>query len=151
MQKWRNLLLCAAVSFMFLFMAVGYAQVTGNLTISGTAKYEIACIYITDVRISGYSGVSGQQPSVTKTGTLTFKHNNYTLRAQYNGSTGGSFTVKVTVKNNSGVDQYLLKHSARSQTDIEKLKNTQTSYSQSGEDRLVKQGETKARPFRFWR
>lgn len=144
MQKWKNMLLCFAVTFMFLFIAVGYAQISGELSITGNAKYEIAAIYITEVRISSVSGVGGQTPSVTKTGTLTFEHNNYNLRAQVGSTAGGSFTVHVTVKNNSGVDQYLLKHTASSASDIEKLKNTQTSYSQQlVADRLVPQGESR--------
>lgn len=147
MQKWKNILLCAAVSFMFLFMAVGYAQLTDNLNISGEIEVtEMKAIYITDVYISAKSNTSTNNTNVTKTGTLTFKHNNYSLNSQ-SGKTGGSISITVTVKNNSGIDQYFGYHSATSSKDTDKLKNTKTTYAQSGNDRLIKQGETKTFTF----
>lgn len=147
MQKWRNILLCAAVSFMFLFMAVGYAQLTDNLTIDGEIKVtEMKAIYITDVYISAKSNTSTSNTNVTKTGTLTFKHNDYSLNSQ-SGQTGGSVSITVTVKNNSGVDQYFGYHTATNDNDIKKLQSTKTTYAQSGNGRLVKQGESKTFTF----
>ena len=159
MQKWRNILLCAAVSFMFLFMAVGYAQLTDNMTINGTAEVkEIETVYIPDQPINKVQPFSIKNSSnitvndskgivLTKTGYLTFSHNDYVLKAQSNGKTGGSITITINVKNNSGIDQYFGYHTAISNNDLEKLKSIKTTYSQSGDARLVKNGEAKTFTF----
>lgn len=152
MQKWKNILLCAAVSFMFLFMAVGYAQLTDNLAINGTAEVkEIETIYITNIEVTGSSYVTVNDSNgivLTKNGYLVFSHNDYQLNQQKQGNywgssstPGGSITIKVTVKNNSGSDQYFLKHTS---TDESKLNsNIVISYAQSGNDRWVKHGQSK--------
>ena len=146
MQRWRQILICVACSFMFLFMAVGYAKLTDNLTINGTAEWrEMQAVYITNVVISAKSNTTGNDHTVTQTGTLTFEHGDYKLKAQGNG-TGGSVTIAVTVKNNSGIDQYFGHHTAFDDTDT-RLKNTKITYKESGEDRLVKQGTSKTFTF----
>ena len=159
MQKWRNILLCAAVSFMFLFMAVGYAQLTDNMTINGSVTVtEIETVYIPDQPINNVQPFSIKSSSnitvndskgvvLTKTGYLTFSHNDYVLKAQSNGKTGGSITITINVKNNSGIDQYFGYHTAISNNDLEKLKSIKTTYSQSGDARLVKNGEAKTFTF----
>lgn len=168
MQKWKNILLCAAVSFMFLFMAVGYAQFTDVMTISGTVE-EPKVIYITNVQIIDHSNTTGETPQVTKTGTLTFTHNNYTLKQQQNNwwqsSPGGSITIKVTVKNNSGVPQYLGGHTSTEQNDTNIKNNilkylvfeyqgaidpeTNTDYQKETEGRWVPQGEYRTYTFKI--
>ena len=143
MQKWRNILLCAAVSFMFLFMTVGYAQFTDNLELTGSLEaVELQSVYITDIKISGTNINNTKNLKVTQTGTLTFKHNDYSLNGQ-SGSSGGAFTITVTVKNNSGIDQYFGYHTGNNDGDVRKLQNTKTTYQESGNNRLVKQGESK--------
>ena len=155
MQKWRNILLCAAVSFMFLFMAVGYAQLTDSLAINGTAKAkEIETIYITAINVTGSSNVTVNDSNgivLTKNGYLVFSHNDYQLNKQgswWEGNTPGvSITITVTVKNNSGADQYFGYLTAVSDSDLTQLQNTVITYSQSGDSRLVKHGETQTFTF----
>lgn len=146
MKKWRKILLFAVFSFMVLFSALGYAQLSTTLSVEGTFK-DPQLIYITNVSVSGYSKISGTA-SVSQTGILTFKHGNYSLNRQSTGSTGGSVTISVTVRNNSGKDQYLQSHTATNQNDINKLNNScKITYQQSGEDRMVQNGKTKTFTF----
>lgn len=114
MKKYSNLLqilFCVGLSCMMLLLPIGYAAVSGSLSISGTATYdELKAIYITAVSESAHFGHSGDSPAVAKVGSLAFQHNNYTLQKQINEYiTGGYVEVTVTVKNNSGVPQYLVK------------------------------------------
>ena len=145
MQKWRNILLCAAVSFMFLFMAVGYAQLTDNMTINGSVTVtEIETVYITGIKVTSSANVTVNDSkgiTLTKTGYLTFSHNDYVLKSQSGSNSGGSITITITVKNNSGSDQYFLKHTS---TDESKLNNNVViTYAQSGDNRWVKHGQSK--------
>ena len=105
---------------MFLFITVGYAQLTDILTLHGTMEWtEPPIVYITDIKLDGTSNTSGNEtPAITQTGTLTFKHNDYILNKQVGSKNpGGSFTITVTVKNNSGVPQYFGGHTSTSQSD----------------------------------
>ena len=142
MQKWGKILLCVAFSFMFTFLAVGYAQLTDSLSISGeVTTAEIQAVYITSISASA-NRFTGSL-SVSRTGTLIFQNGDYNLNAQSSG-TGGSVTYTITVKNNSGIDQYLGYLTATTDAGIKKLNNNcKITYQQSGEDRLVKQGEEK--------
>ena len=108
MRKWEQILLCIAFSLMFVFITVGYARVADTLIVDGTLKYdkEPKTVFIVSIDSFSSYNTSGSSPAITQTGTLTFKHSNYTLNKQSNSKSGGSFTVTVTVKNNSGVDQY---------------------------------------------
>ena len=120
MKLWKIITLCAVFSFMFLFITVGYAQLTDILTLHGTMEWtEPPIVYITDIKLDGTSNTSGNEtPAITKTGTLTFKHNDYILNKQVGSKNpGGSFTITVTVKNNSGVPQYFGGHTSTSQSD----------------------------------
>lgn len=87
-----KVLLCVGLSCMSLLLAVGYAAISGTIVITGTAKYEPGTIYITEV-IQG--GESFQKFGYrTLLGNHSFSKKNETC------------TVKVKVKNNSGIDQY---------------------------------------------
>ena len=108
---------CCLVFVMTLFVSVGYATVFETLSITGTAEYqkEPALIYITEVKYVSHDGrvtVNGaEKPELNKVGEYltTIKHNDFTLNYQSGGGTqnaGGSVTFEVTVRNNSGVDQY---------------------------------------------
>ncbi len=148
MKRWQQLLLAVAFSLMFLFISVGYAQVSDTLAVNGAILFEKEpkTVFITEVRVSGSSKITGTA-SVTQTGILTFKHGNYSLNGQTSG-TGGAVTVSVTVKNNSGIDQYFGHHTASNENDINKLKNNcVVSYQQSGDGRLVENGKTKTFTF----
>ena len=108
---------CCLVFVMTLFMSVGYARVLDTLTITGTVEYQKdpALIYITKVEYVSHAGrvtVNGaEKPELNKVGEYltTIKHNDFTLNRQSGSGTqnaGGSLTFEVTVRNNSGVDQY---------------------------------------------
>lgn len=106
---------CCLVFVMTLFMSVGYATVFETLSITGSAGFqeEPALIYITEVKYISHAGrvtVTGT-PQFSKVGEYltTIKHNDFTLNYQRGSGTqnaGGSVTFEVTVRNNSGVDQY---------------------------------------------
>ena len=148
MQGWRKILLCIVFSFMFLFITIGYAQIADNLLVNGTVEYgEPKTVYIKEVKITKKTNTSTQNISLTLNGTLTFKHSNYELKGQSGGTTGGSITIEVKVKNNSGVDQYFVEHTSMVENDVAKLKNTKTTYSQTGDNRLVKNGDEKTYTF----
>ena len=102
---------CCLVFVMTLFVSVGYARVIDALTISGTVEYEKdpALIFIVDAKVIGTSGnnVTGDV-KVEKDGpyVLEMKNYDFTLKKQEGGTAGGSVTIEVTVKNNSGIDQH---------------------------------------------
>ena len=102
---------CCLVFVMTLFVSVGYARVIDALTISGTVEYEKdpALIFIVDAKVVGTSGnnVTGDV-KVEKDGpyVLEMKNYDFTLKKQEGGTAGGSVTIEVTVKNNSGIDQH---------------------------------------------
>ena len=141
-MKWTVLGTCVMLSLMTLFVSVGYATLTGQLTISGTTEWnETANIYITDIQVTNQSNVSGTV-SVTKTGFVVFEHGNYTLNRQRNQSNpGGSVTIRITLKNNSGIDQYF----AQLTTDPALPQRCVISYpdAQFGVGSVVPQGESR--------
>ncbi len=105
--------LCLLISFMTVFVSVGYARVITTLTIAGTADYqkEPALVYITNAKIvdDRTSNVSGETPTVTKIGpyVLTMENSAFVLNRQTsNWNPGGTVTIEVAVKNNSGIKQY---------------------------------------------
>ena len=104
--------LCIGLSVMTLFVSAGYAALTGHLEISGSAKWnEPALVFIQDIRVIYSTNVTGT-PSVEKTGFVVYEHGTCVLKTQGTGnnSAGGSVTIQVTVKNNSGASQYFLGH-----------------------------------------
>ena len=141
MPKWKAILFCILFSCMVVCSSFGYAQYTTTLFVEGTL-IEPEVVYITDVKVNGKTNTSGSNPAVTCTGMLTFTHNGYSLNQQQWGGAGGSVTIEVTVKNNSGIDQYFGYHSTTNQKDT-RLNNATITYGQSGDGRLVKQGEIK--------
>ena len=88
-----KILLCVGLSCMSLFLAVGYAALSGTLTIKGQATYyEPKTIYITKVLQGGDK--FQKYGYLTLLGNHTFNRRNET------------YTVTVEVKNNSGLAQY---------------------------------------------
>lgn len=152
MQKWRQIMLCAAFSFMFLFIAVGYAQLTDNLVVEGTAEVpELQAVYITNIEVGGSGNISNT-PVFTKSGNLTFTHNDYTLNQQpSNGGAGGKVIIKVTVKNNSGKPQYISELSTTLDPNSDLAKKykeyCRVTCAQTGEDRRVDHGYSKTYTF----
>lgn len=115
-NRFTILFVCLMLSLMTLFTSFGYASLSGKLAFSGTANWnEPKTVYITAVRVSATSNISfpanNKTAAVTKAGFLVYQHSHYLLNQQYNQYTpGGSVTVEVTVRNNSGIDQYFAKH-----------------------------------------
>lgn len=117
MRKLLIPFLCLMLSFMTLFLSLGYAALTDVMDITGVAEYkEPEAIYITDIQIDdGYDSnkITGT-PSATKIGFLFLQFGDFTLRKQDGWNTGGSITVTITLRNNSGVDQFLSGHNVNS-------------------------------------
>ena len=112
-KKFMIIFICVTLSCMTVFASIGYATLTGNLTISGTTQWnEAAAIYIKEVSVTSKSNTTNN-PQVNKAGYLVIQHGDYQLNKQNNfNSGGGSVTLEITVRNNSGVDQYFLGHSS---------------------------------------
>ena len=87
MKTWTKAVLGISLSFMCLFAYIGYAAISGNLTVFGSASIEAALpdIYITNITPTTSAGVT-----VTNTsGTVMY--------ATISGS--GTATFEITVKN----------------------------------------------------
>ena len=106
--------LLLVLSIMTAFVSVGYAAISGQLTISGSAQYnDPAVVFIKEIRVASSSNVTGT-PTVTKAGFVFFRHGSCVLNTQRNVNTpGGSVTIQVTVKNNSDVGQYFVGHTTK--------------------------------------
>ncbi len=96
MKRWMKVCVCIVLSFMMIFMSVGYAALTDNMRVSGTAKIDIPYgLFIVNV---GYGSSSNLDKNIAQ-------HLEYTttLDATLNrGSWGsGSATYQITVLNNT--------------------------------------------------
>lgn len=93
MARWVKILCAAVCSFALLFSCVGYAAVSGNLSISGSASIDMSPIYIVSVEpVSG----GGELKSYTKSATLL------TSTIELEGSE--SVVLKITVGNRTSDD-----------------------------------------------
>lgn len=93
----RKIALVAAFSFMFLFISVGYAAISSNLTISGSAVLaEPIAVYIKSVEVYDQSSyvTDATQDKVFPTNLQT----NVSLSNRW---TSKTITYKITVKNNT--------------------------------------------------
>ena len=99
MKRWHRTALCVALSFMCLFICVGYAAVTGELSIQGTVDVQAPkAVYITDITIG--NGTDGCEATVHMfSGTIA------DLSVILGVSPGSEQTVIVTVYNNT-IDYY---------------------------------------------
>ena len=99
MKRWHRAALCVALSFMCLFICVGYAAVTGELSIQGTVDVQAPkAVYITDIAIG--NGTDGCGATVHMfSGTIA------DLSVILGVSPGSEQTVIVTVYNNT-IDYY---------------------------------------------
>ena len=96
MKTWIKASICIGLSFMFVFMTLGYAALTDNLRISGTAKIDIPMgLFITKVEYGSSSNVDKN----------VAEHLEYTttLDSTINRGSGwaGTVTYKITVLNNT--------------------------------------------------
>ena len=87
MKTWTKAVLCISLSFMCLFTCIGYAVVSGNLSVFGNATLEpsLPDVYITSITPTTSAGVT----VTSTTGTVMY--------ASISGS--GTATFEITVKN----------------------------------------------------
>ncbi|MBQ9807107.1 MAG: hypothetical protein IJW49_11470 [Clostridia bacterium] len=98
MKRWIKASVCIALSFMILFMSVGYAALTDSMRVSGTAKIDIPYgLFIVNVDYGTSSNIDKNQASHLEYTT--------TLDSLLNrGSWGsGTATYQVTVLNNTNL------------------------------------------------
>ena len=103
MMKRNVILLSVMLSFMLLFMAVGYAALTDDLYITGDINLDgrpFEGIYISDIEI--YS--VGSRTSVTEFDKI----HPTTVNTLINATSGSTVTFKVTVHNNTNVTYWYL-------------------------------------------
>ncbi len=103
MTRRTNVILCIALSFMFLFSTFGYASLTDRLGISGSANVEYSKpfegVYISDIQfVSASTSISSVDFGKIHPTTVTTSVN----------SGGGSVTYKITVHNNTNVTYWYL-------------------------------------------
>lgn len=110
MTKRMNVIMCIALSFMFLFITIGYSSFTDDLNITGSAVVEIPeGLFITNISTSGTSNVdhhssSFLQHTTTVDTTIDKKNDTRTSNGWWGSSTttyAGSVTYEITVFNNT--------------------------------------------------
>ena len=98
MKTWIKALLCISLSLMCMFTCVGYAAMSGSLTIHGTAQaIPPKAVYITSVTTGGLEGAS----AVVNNFNMTVVNSRVTLTNSF----AGVATFTITVYNNSDVTQ----------------------------------------------
>lgn len=107
MAKWLRVTLCMLLSFMVLFLGVGYAAVTGTLSVSGEVTYDFQYpVYITDVRLYYENNTSNALNSATY--DQLFLNSSVTLAAYRSwgqtSATGTYVILAVTVQNSTERD-----------------------------------------------
>ena len=131
--------LCIGLCCMTLFLSVGYALLTDTLKVSGNVSYEPKAIYIISVSVSSSGSTNKPPPTVTKVGSLAIQHGDYTLEKSQGSSISGCYIdITITVKNNSGVPQYLV-----SQKTEPENKNLVSTFSGIKIGDPIPQGESK--------
>ena len=99
MKRWYRTALCVALSFMCLFICVGYAAVTGELSIQGTVDVQAPkAVYITSIEFTSL-GAGTTAETNHFSGTLA------DLSVHLGASESSTVTVNVTVYNNT-MDYY---------------------------------------------
>ncbi len=99
MKAWVKCLICVSLSFMCLFTCVGYAAVTGELLVYGSAEAKPPkALFITDVSGSNYIDPH------TLAYSSTVVTSDLTLRENQNGEYVASFSIEVF--NNTDVSYY---------------------------------------------
>lgn len=95
MKRWRKTALCVVLSFMCLFLCVGYAAISGDLTIQGTVDLQAPnALYITSV-------VVGESTEGSTAAVNNFAGTVVNLSVSLGASPGATQTVVVTVYNNT--------------------------------------------------
>lgn len=96
MKTWIKTSICIGLSFIFLFMSVGYAQLTDRMRISGTAKIDIPYgLFIINISPGSSSNLDKNEfDFLDHTTTVEISHNKGARNA-------GSATYTITVLNNT--------------------------------------------------
>ena len=98
MTRRTNVILCIALSFMFLFSTFGYAALTDTLSIRGTASIEMPSgLFITKIERKG----SPSGLDIYEADFLDYSTTVDTTLSKSSNRTAGSITYNVTVFNNT--------------------------------------------------
>lgn len=100
MQKWVKILLCAMLSFSFVFACIGYAALSDSLSVIGSAKVNIP---------SGLFIIKVEKQTASNVGTNTVEFLPYsttldTIISRSSRTAAGKATYKVTVLNNTDLE-----------------------------------------------
>ena len=118
MTRRMSVIVCIALSFIFLFIAVGYAALSDDMNITGKAEiYVPEGLFITEIITSGTNNVDHQsvsfvQYTTTVDSTIDKKNDTTTTTSSRPGRPGttttttyaGSVTYRVTVFNNTNYE-----------------------------------------------
>ncbi len=98
MTRRMNVIVCVALSFMFIFSAIGYSALTDNLSIRGTASIEMpAGLFITKIVEKG----AASRLDVYTADFLDYSTTVDCTLSKSSGSRAGSITYQITVWNNT--------------------------------------------------
>ena len=131
MKTWTKAMLGISLSLMCLFMCIGYATLSDNLSISGNASAtpppEPDGIYISKVEIFSSSGMSSDAST-----TIVLPTN---LKTSVNALTrGASITYAITVNNKTDMTYWYLGTNIESKADSNNLINTTNGISITTKD-----------------
>ncbi|MBQ9781071.1 MAG: hypothetical protein IJW00_09025 [Clostridia bacterium] len=98
MKRWVKNLCAAVCSFAVLFISIGYAAVSGNLTISGSAEFQMPDIYISNAEVK--SGKLTENSKFIYSGTM--------LNSTANFADDASIVIKIDVVNRTYKNYYYL-------------------------------------------
>ncbi len=118
MKSWRKVLLLISLSFMFALICVGYAAISDNLTISGTAtaeKQERKGIYISHIEIHSYEGLTPTSESIVLPTNIQ--------SSWQVSSTNATITYQITVHNETDMTYWYLGTEYVSETQNNSLVN----------------------------
>ena len=103
MKVWQKVVLCVALSCMCLFTCVGYALVSRNMSVTGTATAtppKPEGLYIKSITVHSSSGVSAEESTIL---LPTNVRSAYTI-----GSAGATITYEITVHNKTDITYWYL-------------------------------------------
>lgn len=125
MTKQMKIIVCATLSFMFLFTTIGYSALTDSLTVSGTAEVDIPSgLFITNITTKSQSNIDRN--------TVSFIDYSTTVESTISRSSGaGSVTYEITVYNNTAYEYAY--RGLYYQSDVKNNSNVSTS---NGNSRL---------------
>ena len=98
MKRWVKATICAALSLMFTFIGIGYAALTTDLTVEGTADVVVPSgLFITKIEKRSESRVDSQSISFAQFSTTV----DCTINKGSSTNYAGNVTYRITVFNNT--------------------------------------------------